>query len=219
MIDYDKEKTEDTGVLSDWLANISSFAGQFLKKNYDVDLMGIFIYLLNHIKLGHTPEMRLLRDIMMHMSGWMSLDMTEMTDNQKQCLAGGFLLRIEAFEYTEKLRQSKYSERSLMHALSQTIMYSPDEESEKQEYSMAFLFMALIARNSKTLLYNTDTNQLKFLSARHDELHQLFIQISEFLMFAQKPAVYATYLPINPLHVLSRTFKLYPHQIFHVVRH
>ena len=219
MIDYGKEKVEDTGVLSVWLQNISSFAGQFLKKNFNVDLQGIFIYLLNHIKLGQTPEMRLLRDIIMHMSGWVTLDMTEMTENQIQCLAGGFLLRIEASEYTEKLRSSRNSESSLKHALEQKIPYSSDDSSPPSNYSFAFLFLALIARNSKTLLFNTETDQLKFLSSRHDELHLLFIQISEFLMFAEKPSVYLNYLPTNPLHVLSRTFKLYPQQIFHVVRH
>lgn len=51
--------------------------------------------------------MRLLRDMIMHMSGWISLDMTEMTQNQIECLSGGFLLRIEASEYTDKLRSSK----------------------------------------------------------------------------------------------------------------
>lgn len=80
--------------------------------------------------------------------------------------------------------------------------------------------MALVARSSKTLLYNTDTDQLRFLSSRHDELHLLFIQISEFLMFADKtPQLYSQILPTNPLRVLTRTFGLYPEQVFHTVRH
>lgn len=222
MMDYNKNKIEETGIVSVWLQNIASFTGQFLKKNYSVDLQGIFIYLLNHIKLGQTPEMRLLRDVIMNMSGWMSLDMTEMTENQIECLAGGFLLRIEASEYTDKLRTSKKSERSLKSALTQLIKYSSvneDDIKSNDYYSIAFLYMALIARNSKTLLYNTETSQLRFLSSRHDELHLLYIQISEFLMFAEKPSVYANLLPTNPLHVLSRTFGLYPEQIFHMVRH
>ena len=81
-MDYNKNKIEETGIVSVWLQNLASFTGQFLKKRHSVDLNGIFIYLLNHIKLGQTPEMRLLRDIILHMSGWVSLDMTEMTENQ-----------------------------------------------------------------------------------------------------------------------------------------
>ena len=219
MVDFNKDKIQDNGIVSVWLQNLASFTGQFLKKFYNVDLQGIFKYLLNLMLLGQTPEMRLLKDIWMQMSGWMSLDMSEMSENQIQCLAGGFLLRIEAFEYTEKLRTSKNSERSLKNALTQMIKYSKFNENQEwneESFSFAFLFMALIARNSKTLLYNTETQQLKFLSSRHDELNLLFIQISEFLMFSEKPTMYATLLPSNPLHILSRTFKLSPEQIFHI---
>ena len=222
MIDFNKDRIQDNGIVSSWLQNLASFTGQFLKKFYTVDINGIFKYLLNLMMWGQTPEMRLLRDICMQMSGWMSIDISEMTENQIQCLAGGFLLRIEAFEYTEKLRTSKNSERSLKYALTQMIKYSKFDENQEwseENFSLAFLYMALIARNSKTILYNTESTQLKFLSSRHDELHLLFIQISEFLMFSEKPAIYATLLPTNPLHILSRTFKLYPEQIFHIIRH
>jgi hypothetical protein len=73
--------------------------------------------------LGITPEMRLFRDINMHMSGWMSLDMTKMTENHIECLAGGFFLRIESSEYTDKLRSSKNSEKSLTYALTNMVNY------------------------------------------------------------------------------------------------
>jgi THO complex subunit 2 len=222
MMDYKKDKIGKTGIISVWLQNIASFTGQFLKKNYHVDLQGIFIYLMNHIKLGLTPEMRLLRDIIMHMSGWMSLDMTEMTENQIECLAGGFFLRIESSEYTEKLRSSKNSEKSLKYALTNKVNYHYEDaegNTADELYSIAFLYMSLIAKNSKTLLYNTETDQLRFLSSRHDELHLLYIQMSEFLMFAEKPPAYKSLLPSNPLHVLSRTFGLDPEQIFQIVRH
>lgn len=223
MMDYKKDKIEKTGTVSVWLQNIATFTGQFLRKNYSVDLHGIFIYLLSHIKLGQSPEMRLLRDMIMHMSGWISLDMTEMTQNQIECLSGGFLLRIEASEYTDKLRSSKNSENSLKTALNQKVRYVDFEEGvecPEDDYTLAFLYMALVARSSKTLLYNTDTDQLRFLSSRHDELHLLFIQISEFLMFADKtPQLYSEILPTNPLRVLTRTFGLYPEQVFHTIRH
>ena len=187
-MDYNCSKIENTGSIATWLQNITSFAGQFLKKHHTVDLQAVFIFLLNHIKLGKVPEMRLLRDILMIMSGWVSLDITEMTKNQIECLAGGFLLRIEASEYTEKLRSSKYSERALKHALYKKIpyIYVENGERKEEEFSFAFLFMALTGTTSKTLLYNNESNQLRFLSSRHDELHTLFVQINEFLMFAEK---------------------------------
>jgi THO complex subunit 2 len=223
ITDYKKEKIEMTGIVSVWLQNIATFTGQFLRKNYSVDLHAIFIYLLSHIKLGQTPEMRLLRDIVMHMSGWISLDMTEMTQNQIECLSGGFLLRIEASEYTDKLRSSKNSEKALKNALNEKVKYTDFEEGvecTEGNYTLAFIYMALVARNSKTLLYNTDTDQLRFLSSRHDELHLLFVQISEFLMFAEKtPQLYKEILPSNPLRVLTRTFGLFPEQVFHTIRH
>lgn len=223
MMDFNVSKIENTGTISTWLQNITYFAGQFLKKHHTVDLHAIFIYLLNHIKLGQVPEMRLLRDILMIMSGWVSLDLTEMTKNQTECLVGGFLLRIEASEYTDKLRSSKYSERALKHALYKKTPYIYVEEGgnrKEEAFSFAFLFMALVGTTSKTLLYNNENNQLRFLSSRHDELHTLFVQINEFLMFAEKNQVsYSNLLPSNPLHVLTRTFGMHPEQVFHTIRH
>lgn len=131
-------------------------------------------------------------------------------------------MRIEAADYTDKLRSSKNSEKGLKAALTKEIKYShinAEGETVSDMFSIAFLYMSLIAKNSKTLLYNTETSQLRFLSSRHDELHLLFLQISEFLMFAELPSVYTSLLPTNPLHVLSRTFRLYPEQIFQTVRH
>ena len=222
MTDYNENKIENTGTISVWVQNITSFAGQFLKRHHSVDLNAIFIYLLNHIKLGQVPEMRLLRDIVMFMSGWVSLDLTEMTKNQIECLAGGFLLRIEASEYTEKLRSSKYSERSLRHALMKEVSYIyTDENGEKKEgsFTFAFLFMALVGRTSKTLLFNNQSTQLRFLGSRHDELHLLSIQLNEFLMFAERhQSSYQNLLPSNPLHVLTRTFNMHPEQVFNIIR-
>ncbi|CAI2362951.1 unnamed protein product [Moneuplotes crassus] len=224
IMDFKTEKIEKTGTLSAWLQNITSFAGQFFKKHHNVDLNAIFVFLLNHIKQGFVPEMSLLRDIVMFMSGWVTLDLTEMTQNQIECLAGGFLLRIEASEYTEKLRSSKYSERALKRALYEITPYcyreNEDGELKQGNFSFAFLFMVLVGVTSKTVLYCHDSSQLRFLSSRHDDLHSIFIQINEFLMFAEKhPSSYEQLLPTNPLHVLTRTFGMHPEQVFTTIRH
>jgi hypothetical protein len=79
--------------------------------------------------------------------------------------------------------------------------------------------MYLIKKNSKTLFYNIETDRLRFLSSRHDELHLLYIQMSEFLMFAEKPPAFKSLLPTNQLHVLSRTFGLDQEHFFQIVRH
>ncbi len=68
----------------------------FYKKYCDVDIIGMFTYLLNRMRKDNDyNRMIILREVIAKMFGWSMFEVDEMTDSQLQSLAGGFVLRLE----------------------------------------------------------------------------------------------------------------------------
>jgi THO complex subunit 2 len=114
LTDYKRPKLDEKdATVSGWLANMALFSGLFFKKHYWIDIQGIMTYLCNKMQHNEIIEMVIMKEILAKMSGWASLDLEEMSETQLQCLAGGFLLRMESAALTNDFRSTKKSENAL----------------------------------------------------------------------------------------------------------
>ena len=60
------------------LNNLANLTGLFFKKNHQVDLMGLLVYLINSLRKGDPAQGSVksvvLKEIISKMSGWSTLD-------------------------------------------------------------------------------------------------------------------------------------------------
>ena len=105
------------GLVGAQLNNLSTLTGLYFEKHPNVDLIGIFTFLINSLRKGDILESSvqsvILKELISKMSGWTSIELEEMTEEHLQSLAGGFTLRIE----TASLMQDYRSTRKCLNVL------------------------------------------------------------------------------------------------------
>lgn len=104
LSDIEKTKLNKVdALLEQWLLNIANYAGNFLKKNYSVDLMGFFTYICQRLLKHDVNDVILLKEIFSKMSGCESFE--SLNKEQIQGLAGGPYLQMEVTSMTLEFRR------------------------------------------------------------------------------------------------------------------
>ncbi len=75
---------ESDGLIGSSLNNLSTLSGLFFKKHPNVELMGIFTYLINALRRGDSVQASvqtvILKELISKMSGWTSIELEEMSE-------------------------------------------------------------------------------------------------------------------------------------------
>ena len=98
-----------------WLINLSELASQFFKKYSQVEITGLFTYLIHKLRdenefvLGH-----MINQIIAKMFGWSDLVINQLQPDQLSVLAAGFVLILQGRNQSQQLRSNKKPTEALL---------------------------------------------------------------------------------------------------------
>jgi hypothetical protein len=165
-------------VVSNWLANLSKFAGLLFRKYSNIshdDLQPFLHFLINRIRGAHWEDLTLLKEIVSHMSG---VDVREdLKAEQMEAHAGGETLKAEAGNF----------EKAIIGRSGRKSIAKLKESLVTDGVGRSLLLLLAQMRDACIFLYDeenstAEVNQwLRAVISTFDTVHNAFLQLLRFV--------------------------------------